>query len=152
MHSKDRSHPTQKKLGCNNWNNLGTTLYACYNLVVRLCIGCEKTVEYLQVRHAQPCGEIVVYMHRFIRATGKHGNAGKHGNVGMKTGTGTETTKRSGEREPVSSPRVSDEPELAPHWVHSSIRKLIPRRHSHFVIVEPRVVVYRLSSSQVDGN
>ena len=29
----------------------------------------------------------------------------------------------------ILSPRVSDEPELAPHWdwVHSSIRKLIPR-------------------------
>ena len=52
----------------------------------------------------------------------------------------------------ILSPRVSDEPELAPHWVHSSIRKLIPRRHSCFVIVEPRVVVYRLSSSQVDSN
>ena len=37
-----------KKLGC---NNLGTTLHACYNLVVRLCIGCEQIVEKLQVRH-----------------------------------------------------------------------------------------------------
>ena len=63
-----------------------------------------------------------------------------------ETGTGTETTKRCGER---LSLRVSNEPELAPHWVHSSIRKLIPGRHSRFVIVGPRVVVYRLSSSQV---
>ena len=41
--------------------------------------------------------------------------------------------------------------ELAPHWVHSSIRKLIPGRHCCFVIVGPQVVVYRLSSSQVDS-
>ena len=81
-------------------------------------------------------------------ATGKHGNAG--------TETGTETTKRCGEREPISWPYSRQESQItheqAPHWVHSSIRKLIPGRHSRFVIVEPRVVVYRLSSSQVDGN
>ena len=41
--------------------------------------------------------------------------------------------------------------ELAPHWVHSSICKLIPGIHSRFIIVGPRVVVYWLSSSQVDG-
>ena len=48
----------------------------------------------------------------------------------------------------ILSPRVSDEPELAPHWVHPSIRKLIPGRHNLLVIVKPRVVVYRLTSSQ----
>ena len=67
----------------------------------------------------------------------------------------TETRERKRERErkqpkdvenvasliAILSPRVSDEPELAPHWVHSSIRRLIPRSHSRFVIVEPRVVV-----------
>ena len=37
-----RNHSHIKKLGC---NNLGTTLLACYNLVVRLCIGCEQIVE-----------------------------------------------------------------------------------------------------------
>ena len=53
----------------------------------------------------------------------------------------------------ILSPRVSDEPELAPHWVHSSIRKLIPGRHCRFVIVGPRVVVYRLTDSwEVDDH
>ena len=63
--------------------------------------------------------------------------------------------ERCGEREPVSWPYCHQESqishELAPHWVHSSIRRLIPGRHCRFVIVGPRVVVYRLSSSQVDG-
>lgn len=42
-------------------------------------------------------------------------------------------------------PRVSDKLELAPHWVQSSIRKLLPGRCSCFVIVGPLVVVYRLT-------
>ena len=63
--------------------------------------------------------------------------------------------EKCGEHEPVSWPYSHQESqishELAPHWVHSSICKLIPGRHYRFIIVGPRVVVYRLSSSQVDG-
>ena len=54
-------------------------------------------------------------------ATGKHGNAG--------TETGTEATKRRGKSEPGLQPYSCQESqishELAPHWVHSSISKLI---------------------------
>ena len=54
--------------------------------------------------------------------------------------------ERCGEHEPVSWPYSRQESqishELAPHWVHSSICKLIPGRHSCFVIVGPWVVVY----------
>ena len=63
--------------------------------------------------------------------------------------------ERCGEREPVSWSYSRQESqvshELALHWVHSSIRELIPRRHCRFVIVGPRVVVYQLSNNQVDG-
>ena len=47
--------------------------------------------------------------HRANGATGKHGNVGTEMGMGMGTGTGTgtETTKKSGEREPVSSGTAS---------------------------------------------
>ena len=64
--------------------------------------------------------EIILDLGKYARATGKHGNAG--------TETGTETTKRCGEREPISWPYSRQESQIsheqAPHWVHSSIRKL----------------------------
>ena len=53
--------------------------------------------------------------------------------------------ERWGEPEPLLLPRVSDKPELAPHWVHSS--NLYQGDNSRFVIVGPGVVVYRLTDS-----
>ena len=44
-------------------------------------------------------------------ATGKHGNVGMETGMGM--GMGTETTKRSGEREPVSSPYSRQESQMS---------------------------------------
>ena len=38
---------------------------------------------------------------------------GKHGNVGMEMGTGMETTKRCGEREPVSWPYSRQESQMS---------------------------------------
>ena len=61
-----------------------------------------------------------------------------------------------GEREPVlcsySRQEFQISHELALHWVHSSIRELIPRRHCRFVIVGPRVIVNRLSHNRVDAS
>ena len=71
----------------------------------------------------------------------------------LGTGMEMEKAKRCGEPVAILSPRISDKPELAPHWVHSSICKLILGRCSCFIIMGQQVVVYQLTdSSQADDH